>query len=142
MCRQVTILLGVLLLSACAAQHDPQQDFVALAAALDDRPKYREGLIRSCSDVGMIDEVLAQAIAIGAPIFNAGSPLGCYRIYEGAAYKLLYLLGDDCPDASAVLRAGLARAEEESGHVQQAWMMRRIFDTLLGHPTRTGGGEG
>ena len=37
--------------------------------------------------MGTVDQVIGQAISIGVPIYNAGSPL-CYRIYEGTAYKL------------------------------------------------------
>jgi len=40
---------------------------------------------------------------VGAPIYNAGAPLGCYRIYEGASYKLLFLLEDACPAVKMAL---------------------------------------
>lgn len=81
--------------------------------------------------------VIAQAISIGAPVYNAGSPLGCYRIYEGAAYKLLFMLDRSCPDLTAFVRASLAQAEADAAIDRKAWTMRRTFDTILGEPTST-----
>jgi len=126
----------------CASVRTPESDVRVLARALDDRAEFRARLTESCPQVVVMDQAIEAAISIGAPIFNAGSPLGCYRIYEGAAYKILYQLGDTCPDAAAVLRAGLARAEADSGAGQKAWAMRRAFDTLQGQPTRSGSGGG
>lgn len=103
--------------------------------AVDNRAEFRIATTKSCSELATVDEVIGQAISIGAPIYNAGSPLGCYRIYEGTAYKLLYLLQDRCPDVTALLRGGLARAETNSGVVDKAWTMRRTFDTILGQET-------
>jgi len=124
----------------CASMQTPESDVRVLARALDDRAEFRVGLIKSCPQIVAMDQAIEAAISIGAPIYNAGSPLGCYRIYEGAAFKILYQLGDACPDAAAVLRAGLARAESDSAVGQKAWTLRRTFDALQGRPTRSGSG--
>ncbi len=104
-----------------------------------DQPGFRAELEESCTELVEIDQTIGQAIAIGAPIYNVGSPLGCFRIYEGAAYKLLYRLEGRCPKARELLRSGLAQAEAELGVEAKAWTLRRAFDAILGDPTSFGG---
>lgn len=127
------------MLAACAfacASAQPATDREVYDRALADQAAFRSQLAKSCSELSEIDQTIGAAISIGAPIYNAGSPLGCYRIYEGAAYKLLYRLEDRCPLATGLLRAGLAKAESDRGADARAWTMRRTFDALLGVPTR------
>ena len=90
-------------------------------------------------DIAIIDHVIGNAIASGAGIYNAGHHLGCYRIYEGAGYKILYSLRDRCDGAASFLSKALSRASEtrdkgryESVPGNQAWIMRHAFDALLG----------
>lgn len=109
----------------------------AFSRATENRSEFRSGLVTSCDQLAEVDGVIAQAIAIGAPIYNAGSPLGCYRIYEGTAYKLLYVLGSRCPELTAFLRAGLAQARADAAVDHKAWTLRRTFDTILGEETAT-----
>lgn len=125
---------GAALASGCGgvtAALDPD----AYAAALDDRARFRSELESSCAELGVADQVIAEAISIGAPIYNAGSPLGCFRIYEGAAYKLLVLVGSGCPELAALVRAGLGRAEADRSFADKSWTLRRTFDTVLGETT-------
>jgi hypothetical protein len=103
--------------------------------ALENRTEFRSGLAKSCGQLAAVDHVISQAISIGAPIYNAGSPLGCYRIYEGTAYKLLYVLGSRCSELTALLRAGLAQARTDAAVDRKAWTMRHTFDTILGEET-------
>lgn len=134
---RVGLALLLLLASACAGRPAPL-DAEAYAAALGDRSAFRSGLERSCSALSVADEIIAEAIAIGAPIYNSGSPLGCYRIYEGAAYKMLFALDGSCAELAAFLRAGLARAEAQAAVPDKAWSLRRTFDAILGEATRYG----
>jgi hypothetical protein len=122
---------------ACAAAPNARAraDAELYSHAVENRTEFRSATIKSCSELETVDQVIGQAISIGAPIYNAGSPLGCYRIYEGAAYKLLFLLQDRCPEVGALLRGGLARAETSAAVVDKAWTMRRTFDTILGQET-------
>jgi hypothetical protein len=142
---RLVFLASTVAAAGCASiaveQGSPDPDGDLYAHALADRPAFRAGLEETCDAVGTLDEVVADAIFVGAPIYNAGSPLGCYRIYEGAAYKLLYLLGDRCETARGVLRFGLAQAEAQEDPAAQAWTMRRTFDALLGEDTVTGNTE-
>jgi hypothetical protein len=48
---------------------------------------------------------LAAAIAVGAPLYNAGRPGDCYRVYRGAAQRLAGAEGTPPGDAEA-LRCG------------------------------------
>ncbi|MCA9298911.1 MAG: hypothetical protein KDA28_07585 [Phycisphaerales bacterium] len=116
-------------------------DETVYARAVTDRVTFRAGLDQTCSVLDGVDLVIAEAIYIGAPVYNAGSALGCYRIYEGAAYKLLYLLGDECADVTAVLRFGLILSAQEADDDSAAWRMRETFDTILGDTTSYGGGS-
>lgn len=129
-------LLTCLLLT-CAAQ-DPFADRETYYGAIEDPARLRANLVDHCAQVQELDDTIRDAISIGAPIYNAGSALGCYRIYEGAAYKLLYRLHGSCPQAASFLRAGLGIAESEHSFDAKAWAMRRTFDAMLGEATRYG----
>jgi len=61
--------------------------------------------------------------------------LGCYRVYEGAAYKILYKLSGRFPTAVKVLKGALKKAEDAKGGdstaTAQAWIMRGAFDSIV-----------
>ncbi len=131
------LVLGVIV--GCTGAPAPiQRDPAVFRPPLLDRIEFRAQLGRSCEPLQEVDLVLHEAISIGAPIYNAGSPLGCYRIYEGAAYKLLFVLGSQCPDLTGFLRAGLGQARVDAEVDRKAWTMRRTFDTILGEHTSSG----
>lgn len=98
---------------------------------------FRDGLGTTCEDLDTVDLVISQAIEVGAPIYNTGDHLGCYRVYEGASYKLLYLLEGRCRNVSSTLLAGLKQAKADSTATRKAWSMRRTFDLILGQATQT-----
>lgn len=132
--RWPTALLAGLSL-ACATSTEPDPGLYAHALA--DRAEFRAELASSCPELARVDTVIGEAISIGAPIYNAGSPLGCYRIYEGAAYKLLFQLEDRCAAVRSVLLSGLSEARADVNAIARAWTMRRAFDALLGEDTAT-----
>ncbi|CAN5192588.1 hypothetical protein BH24PSE2_BH24PSE2_16270 [soil metagenome] len=101
----------------------------------------RPQIERQCDTeaIGLIDGVIADAISTGVDIYNSGNHLGCYRIYEGAGYKLLFLLQDRCETASSLLGKAVREASGtvlpgnyDSVPAAQAWIMRIAFDSLLG----------
>lgn len=98
---------------------------------------FRNDLATTCEELDSVDKVISQAIRVGAPIYNSGDHLACYRIYEGASYKLLYLLEGKCRNVSATLLADLKQATNDSTATKKAWSMRRTFDLILGQQTRT-----
>jgi hypothetical protein len=74
---------------------------------------------------------LAQAIQIGAPAYNSGDHRGCYEVYACTARLLLQTVtGAD--DSKQVLRHALQRCATVVDVTEQAWIMRRAFDAVLG----------
>ncbi len=90
-------------------------------------------------DLAMIDFIINAAITTGAGIYNAGHHLGCYKIYEGAGFQILYRLEDRCPKASDFMMRALQEASTTRNPGQyssvagnQAWIMRVAFDSMSG----------
>lgn len=79
---------------------------------------------------GMIEA----AITIGAPVYNAGDPRGCYDIYAATARMLLKIL-DAGSMPSQQLSAALQSASLELDCDEQSWILRRAFDKILGEET-------
>jgi S1-C subfamily serine protease len=100
--------------------------------------RLRAALEQECTeaDASIINRALAQAIASGVDVYNSGDRLACYRIYEGAAYKVLFRLSDHPSTATSVLKGALDKAEAvEDGTgaaTAKAWIMRDAFDQILG----------
>lgn len=118
---------------------DPDELEVTLLHMDDLRP-LRAKVEEECTaeDVTMYEDVILQAIKIGAPAYNAGNHLACFRLYEGASYKILYSLEERCPTAHGTLSMALNEATEASDPTPystlpeaQAWIIRRAFDSLL-----------
>jgi hypothetical protein len=93
--------------------------------------------IKKCKDIDAIYTVIGEAIAVGAPTYNEGNPMGCYRIYEGAAYKILYKYGSKCKEVNKILEAALEKTYGDYSPSDRAWIMRVAFDAILGEPTIT-----
>jgi len=63
--------------------------------------------------------------------------MGCYRIYEGAAYKIIYKYGYKCKEVKRILEAALEKSYGDYSASDKAWIMRMAFDSILGVPTTT-----
>ena len=85
----------------------------------------------SVDPVETIHEILKTAIELGAPVFNCGDERGCFDIYTATARMLLQIVRD-ADDERAVLREALQEAALEPSTYEQAWIMRRAFDLILG----------
>ena len=94
-----------------------------------------------CSKSAEIEKIINDAISLGAPIYNEGMHMACYRIYEWAAYKILYEYGKDCRDVEKILKSAIDKSHGDYSDTEKAWMMRVAFDKVLGVPTRTGAPE-
>lgn len=95
-------------------------------------PHHALSLLADCS-VNAIDEIeqeIAGAIAIGAPIYNDGDREGCYRVYSNAALALDRKV-KGCVAARGALLAGVRRADKLASFDEKAWAMRDAFDGLL-----------
>jgi hypothetical protein len=92
---------------------------------------------KDCEKIEAIYVIISQAIETGAPTYNAGNHLGCYMIYEGAAYKILHKYGTRCVDVSNVLEGALEKSYGNYSSTDKAWIMRMAFDQILGEETKT-----
>lgn len=93
---------------------------------------------KGCKQVNTAYLIILEAIEVGAPTYNNGNHVGCYKIYEGAAYKILYLYGNKCKVIRKRLETALIKvAEGEYKAGEKAWIMRMAFDDILGVPTKT-----
>ena len=63
--------------------------------------------------------------------------MGCYRIYEGAAYKILHKYSSKCKDVRNLLETALEKSYGNYSAAEKAWIMRMAFDQILGVPTTT-----
>ncbi|MEP6711496.1 MAG: hypothetical protein ABJA37_03720 [Ferruginibacter sp.] len=105
------------------------------------KPITDSSLNKDCSDTAAIAKIILDAIELGAPIYNAGLPIGCYRVYEWAAYKILYVYGNNCKDVEKILKAAVEKSHGDYSDMEKAWLMRAAFDKILGVPTKTGDAE-
>ncbi len=81
--------------------------------------------------IEVVKVFLAQAIRIGAPVYNAGDPRGCYDIYAATARMLLRVV-EGADEATTVLRSALESSAVINDIDRQAWTMRHAFDAILG----------
>jgi hypothetical protein len=92
-------------------------------------------LANNCKKIEEVYIILSEAIGIGAPTYNEGNHIGCYRIYEGAAYKILYKYGNKCKEVTKILETALEKSYGDYNSTEKAWIMRKAFDQILGAPT-------
>jgi serine protease Do len=110
----------------------------AKEAALDDGgpprqvPVHAPTIFAECPDdqLGFMVGSLANAIEIGAPRYNQGDHVGCYRMYLGTATDMVSTL-PGCTAVRAALVAGIVRASGLGTYTERAWAMRDAFDGLL-----------
>ena len=84
-----------------------------------------------------VNVIIDEAISVGAPTYNQGNYVGCYRIYEGASYKIIYLYGSKCKEERKILKEALEKSYGDYSFSEKAWIMRMAFDRILGVPTIT-----
>ncbi|WP_431209664.1 hypothetical protein ACQ86N_26410 [Puia sp. P3] len=84
-----------------------------------------------------IEKIIGEAISLGAPAYNAGMHMACYRIYEWASYKILYEYGKDCLEITKMLKTAIDKSHGDYSDTEKAWIMRVAFDKILGQPTQT-----
>ena len=82
-----------------------------------------------------MEEVLrsiGDAISIGAPLYNKGTPEGfeaCFRVYEGTSLK--FQKGAPCAGVQKAFDEGISRAGTMQSYKQKAWALRDTFDGLI-----------
>ncbi len=76
-------------------------------------------------------KMIGDAIEAGAPLYNAGKPDACYRVYDAMASDLSRKLPAVCKGPSRALGDAQKHAASLADPVAQAWAMRDVFDGLL-----------
>ena len=92
----------------------------------------------TCPNTAEIEKIIGEAISLGAPIYNEGLHLACYRIYEWASYKIIYEYPKSCPLATNLLKLAIEKSHGDLSDTEKAWLMRAAFDKIVGVPTQTG----
>jgi serine protease Do len=95
-------------------------------------PHHPPSLLGDCKpeQLALIEEEIAQAISVGAPLYNDGNHEACYRIYSNAALALDHKVSG-CGGAKGALLQGVKRADELESFTAKAWAMRDAFDGLI-----------
>jgi hypothetical protein len=101
-------------------------------------PAATDSLPGECPKNPEIEKIITDAIALGAPIYNEGLHMACYRIYEWASYKILYEYGKSCKEIERILKTAVDKSHGDFSDTEKAWLMRAAFDKIMGVPTRTG----
>lgn len=94
--------------------------------------------INSCAKAEQVEKIISDAISIGAPVYNSGFHLQCYRVYEWAGYKILYEYGSTCKEVEKILKTAIEKSHGDYSDLEKAWIMRAAFDKILGVPTQIG----
>jgi hypothetical protein len=98
-----------------------------------DVPHHEMSLLTGCSDVDLerAARLVAEAIEVGAPVYNDQHYAACYHIYEGAALEVEKRLPVGCAGPKRAMHEGRARASKLEEPAAQAWAMRDAFDGLM-----------
>ena len=97
----------------------------------------RDSIPGSCPMNDDIEKIINEAISLGAPVYNEGLHMACYRIYEWASYKILYEYGKRCGAIEKTLKTAIDKSHGDYSDTEKAWIMRMAFDKVLGVPTQT-----
>jgi hypothetical protein len=81
--------------------------------------------------------MIQTAINLGAPVYNAGDARGCFEIYAATSRMLIRMAASESQDTSLLIEA-LKESSLESDVDEQAWIIRRAFDEILGEETDEG----
>ncbi len=131
------LLLPLLLLFACYPSISAGAAKQALVVTTGRRADTDTFILKNCNKAEQVEKIITEAISIGAPVYNSGYHLACYRIYEWAAYKILYEYGSNCKDLEKILKAAVEKSHGDYSDLEKAWIMRVAFDKIMGVPTQT-----
>ena len=141
MSRLFIIIVCVSFLSACLPTSNnetkslsDEEKTALLDQALENPKAFQTELKETCAKFSPILLEVAETIHMGSRIWNAGGAPITVRLYNGAAYQILYELDGDCPDLSHVLQAGLKRASERDEINSKGRALRETLDLVMGGP--------
>ena len=108
-----------------------------------DVPVHDLAFLDGCSDDDLerAGRIIAEAIDVGAPVYNEHHFAACYHIYEGAALDVEKRTPTACKGPKKAMHDGRQRALKLDDPSAQAWAMRDAFDGLLDVMSRKLGGH-
>lgn len=95
-------------------------------------PEHDVKLLKGCGqgDYRQIRDLIADAIRVGSPLYNAKNFRACAQIYEGASSDLERSLAASCKGPKKALSDGRKKAAKKSDDALRAWALRDSFDGL------------
>jgi len=133
-CPAVSALL------AAAAQHERTEPGASdLAHAVDslrldepDQPGDGQNPVARCPELPLVIQRIADAISIGAPLYNKGDATGCRDLYRSVARRLRdeVIPAGRCPGARTELDSALTAAAQANDPGEAAWALRHGFDSI------------
>jgi serine protease Do len=96
-------------------------------------PHHDAKLLAGCTDDDLerAARIMAEAIDVGAPVYNQHHYAACFHIYEGAALDMEKRLPAACGGPKKAMKDGRTRAQKLEEPAAQAWAMRDAFDGLI-----------
>ncbi len=123
-----------------AAAPSKQELDKALADALENPRVFQSEIKDTCTKFRPMLLEVAETINMGSRIWNAGGAPITLRLYEGVTYRVLYELGDECPQLSHAFQGGLNRAAEKETINEKGRVLRSTLDLIMGGtPTKPPG---
>jgi hypothetical protein len=104
----------------------------AYEQAVAEPKKFQSQLRESCTHFNRILLDVAETIQMGSRIWNAGGAPITIRLYEGAAYRVLYEIQYECPSLSHAFLGGLNRAAKQEGLNEKGFALRNTMDLVMG----------
>ncbi|MCA9645529.1 MAG: serine protease [Polyangiaceae bacterium] len=97
-----------------------------------DIPQHDVKLLKGCGqgDYRQIRDLIAEAVKVGAPLYNSKNFRACAQIYEGASSDLERSLAASCKGPKKALADGRKKASKQADDARRAWALRDSFDGL------------
>lgn len=105
---------------------------IAYEQAVAEPKEFQSQLRESCTHFNRILLDVAETIQMGSRIWNAGGAPITIRLYEGAAYRVLYEIQYECPSLSHAFLGGLNRAAQQEGLNEKGIALRNTMDLVMG----------
>ncbi|MGE3673481.1 MAG: S1C family serine protease, partial [Polyangiaceae bacterium] len=111
---------------------EPPADAADLPLVRRDIPDHDVKLPKGCGqgDYRQIRDLIAEAVKVGAPLYNSKNFRACAQIYEGASSDLERSLAASCKGPRNALAAGRKKASKQTDDALRAWALRDSFDGL------------
>lgn len=135
-------LLSILLVGCLSSENEATGPVLPSHAELDkayevaiaDPKKFQSELRESCTHFSKILLDVAETIQMGSRIWNAGGAPITIRLYEGAAYRVLYEIQYECPSLTHAFLGGLNLASGQKGLNEKGIALRNTMDLVMGGP--------